>query len=43
MKEPIQGRIFKFGDRVDSENIIPARYLIHIEPDKLSEYAFEVL
>lgn len=43
MIEPIQGKVFKFGDNVNSDVIIPGRYLIYIEPDKLAEHAFEVL
>jgi 3-isopropylmalate/(R)-2-methylmalate dehydratase small subunit len=35
--------VFKFGDNVNSDIIIPGRYLIYIEPDKLAEHAFEVL
>lgn len=42
--EPIlQGRAYKFGDNVNSDIIIPGRYLIYIDPQKLSEHAFEVL
>jgi 3-isopropylmalate/(R)-2-methylmalate dehydratase small subunit len=43
MQKQIQGRIFKFGDNVNSDVIIPGRYLIYIEPDKLAQHAFEVL
>jgi 3-isopropylmalate/(R)-2-methylmalate dehydratase small subunit len=39
----IKGRIFKFGDNINSDIIIAGRYLIYIEPDKLAEHAFEVL
>lgn len=43
MLEPIQGTVFKFGDNVNSDVIIPGRYLIYIDPAKLAEHAFEVL
>jgi 3-isopropylmalate/(R)-2-methylmalate dehydratase small subunit len=39
----IQGRAYKFGDNINSDIIIPGRYLIHIDPQKLAEHAFEVL
>jgi 3-isopropylmalate dehydratase small subunit len=39
----IRGRVYKFGDNVNSDIIIPGRYLIYIEPEKLAEHAFEVL
>src|SRR5262249_56939028 len=39
----IEGRVYKFGDNVNSDIIIAGRYLIYIEPDKLAEHAFEVL
>src|SRR5213596_3226783 len=43
MGKLIQGRIYKFGDNINSDIIIPGRYLIYIEPDKLAQHAFEVL
>src|SRR5215471_9173293 len=39
----LEGKIYKFGDNVNSDIIIAGRYLIFIEPDKLAEHAFEVL
>jgi 3-isopropylmalate/(R)-2-methylmalate dehydratase small subunit len=39
----LQGKIYKFGDNVNSDVIIAGRYLIYIEPDKLAEHAFEML
>ncbi len=39
----ISGRVFKFGDNVNSDIIIPGRYLIYIEPKELAEHAFEML
>ena len=43
MDSNIQGRAYKFGDNINSDVIIPGRYLIYIDPQKLSEHAFEVL
>ena len=43
VKSKIRGRVFKFGDNVNSDVIIPGRYLIYIDPERLSEHAFEVL
>jgi len=39
----LQGKVYKFGDNINSDIIIAGRYLIYIEPDKLAEHAFEVL
>jgi len=43
MENVIRGRAYKFGDNINSDIIIPGRYLIYIEPEKLAEHAFEVL
>jgi 3-isopropylmalate/(R)-2-methylmalate dehydratase small subunit len=43
MENVIRGKVYKFGDNVNSDIIIPGRYLIYIEPEKLAEHAFEVL
>src|ERR1700742_2784668 len=43
MEEQIQGRIYKFGDNVNSDIIIAGRYLIYIDPVQLAEHAFEML
>ena len=43
MEQTIQGRVFKFGDNVNSDVIIPGRWLIYIDPERLSQHAFEVL
>jgi 3-isopropylmalate/(R)-2-methylmalate dehydratase small subunit len=43
MENVIRGRVYKFGDNINSDIIIPGRYLIYIEPEKLAEHAFEVL
>ena len=43
MSATLRGRAFKFGDNVNSDVIIPGRHLIHIDPETLSQHAFEVL
>ncbi len=43
MDSVIQGRAYKFGDNINSDIIIPGRYLIYIDQQKLAEHAFEVL
>ena len=43
MEQIIQGRVFKFGDNVNSDVIIPGRWLIYIDAERLSQHAFEVL
>ncbi len=43
MQDTIQGRIYKFGDNVNSDIIIAGRYLIYIDPAQLAEHAFEML
>jgi 3-isopropylmalate/(R)-2-methylmalate dehydratase small subunit len=39
----IRGRVFKFGDNINSDVIIPARHLIYIDAERLGQHAFEVL
>ena len=39
----IQGRAYKFGDNVNSDIIIPGRYLIYIDRERLAQHAFEML
>jgi len=43
MNDTIQGRVYKFGDNINSDIIIPGRYLIHIDRVTLAQHAFEVL
>ena len=43
MQETISGRIYKFGDNVNSDIIIAGRYLIYIDPVQLAKHAFEML
>ena len=41
--QAIQGRVFKFGDNINSDIIIPGRYLIYIDRERLGQHAFEML
>jgi 3-isopropylmalate/(R)-2-methylmalate dehydratase small subunit len=43
MESLIQGRVFKFGDNINSDIIIPGRYLIYIDRERLGQHAFEML
>lgn len=43
MESVIQGRIYKFGHNVNSDVIIPGRYLIYIDKERLGQHAFEML
>ena len=43
VEQELQGKVYKFGDNINSDIIIAGRYLIYIEPDKLAEHAFEML
>jgi 3-isopropylmalate/(R)-2-methylmalate dehydratase small subunit len=43
MESIIQGRVFKFGDNINSDLIIPGRYLIYIDKERLGQHAFEML
>lgn len=43
MESIIQGRIYKFGDNINSDIIIPGRYLIYIDRERLAQHAFEML
>jgi 3-isopropylmalate/(R)-2-methylmalate dehydratase small subunit len=43
VEKRLQGKVYKFGDNVNSDIIIAGRYLIYIEPEKLAEHAFEML
>ncbi|HXE63297.1 MAG TPA: 3-isopropylmalate dehydratase [Bryobacteraceae bacterium] len=39
----IEGRVYKFGDNINSDIIIPGRYLIYIDREQLAKHAFEML
>ncbi|MBI2358567.1 MAG: hypothetical protein HYV04_06620 [Deltaproteobacteria bacterium] len=41
--EKIGGRVIKFGDNVNTDVIIPGRYLVSIDPQELAKHAFEPL
>ena len=37
----IHGKVWKFGDNIDTDVIIPARYLNMTDPDELAAHVFE--
>lgn len=39
----IEGRVWKFGDNIDTDIIIPARYLAHTDPKVLGSHCMEPL
>jgi 3-isopropylmalate/(R)-2-methylmalate dehydratase small subunit len=43
MESVIRGKIYKFGHNVNSDIIIPGRYLIYIDKERLGQHAFEML
>jgi 3-isopropylmalate/(R)-2-methylmalate dehydratase small subunit len=43
MIEKIGGKVIKFGDGVNTDVIIPGRYLVSIDPQELAKHAFEPL
>src|SRR5579871_5741364 len=43
MQSVIEGRVYKFGDNVNSDIIIAGRYLIYIDRERLAQHAFEML
>ena len=43
MESIIQGKIYKFGHNINSDVIIPGRYLIYIDKERLGQHAFEML
>src|SRR5258708_3577288 len=43
MQSVIEGRVFRFGDNINSDIIIPGRYLIYIDRERLGQHAFEML
>ena len=40
MKEVLEGRAIKFGDNVDTDQIIPAEFLVTGDPKELAKNAF---
>lgn len=43
MMEKIGGKVIKFGDNVNTDVVIPGRYLVSIDPQELAKHAFEPL
>ncbi len=41
MKTLIKGKVWKFGDNVDTDQIIPARYLNTSDPNELAKHVME--
>ena len=41
MDTMVKGRVWKFGKNVDTDQIIPAEYLVTGNPEKLAKHAFE--
>lgn len=41
MENKIRGRVWKFGDNVDTDQIIPAEYLVTGDPVELGRHVFE--
>ena len=36
-----EGKVWKFGDNIDTDAIIPARYLNTTNPDELAQYCMQ--
>jgi len=43
MQNRIGGKVIRFGDNVNTDVIIPGRYLVSIDPQELAKHAFEPL
>ncbi|MCX6695679.1 MAG: 3-isopropylmalate dehydratase small subunit [Candidatus Altiarchaeota archaeon] len=41
MKDKVRGRVWKFASNVDTDQIIPAEYLVTGDPKELAKHAFE--
>lgn len=41
MKKSIRGKVWKFKNNVDTDQIIPAQYLVTADPKELGKHAFE--
>ena len=38
MQSVIKGRVWKFGDNIDTDAILPARYLVYTKPEELAQF-----
>jgi len=43
MEKNIRGRVWRFPENVDTDQIIPAKYLVTGDPDELAKHAFELV
>jgi 3-isopropylmalate/(R)-2-methylmalate dehydratase small subunit len=43
MEKKIMGKVFTMGDNVNTDVIIPAKYLIYTDPEELAKYVFSVM
>ena len=43
MEKKIMGAVFTMGNDVNTDVIIPGKYLIYTDPDELAKYAFSVM
>src|SRR4051812_1560953 len=41
--EGLHGKVIKFGNNVNTDVIISAKYLVSIDPEELAKHVFEVL
>jgi len=41
MKDELRGKAWVFGDNVDTDQIVPAEYLVTMDNDELAKHAFE--
>jgi 3-isopropylmalate/(R)-2-methylmalate dehydratase small subunit len=39
MKDKVKGRVWRFGSNVDTDQIIPAEYLVMADPVELGKHA----
>ncbi len=43
MQELLHGKVHKFGDNIDTDIIIPARYLVTTDPAELAKHCMEAI
>jgi len=41
MNKSLNGKVFKFGDDIDTGQIIPGKYVVLTDPDELASHVFE--